>query len=169
MSENRYSEQKVANVTGFSRKDVSLARKEILNEGPDWILDNRRICISDSGLDKLLAHFKALKASAPVVAPETKERARKGRQRRKAVPSDATEQKKEIVDRMARSPVMAKITKKVMNPRLLLGEVAGQVVRIRVSNAAPFLVNMEIPVFQQSPDLYVYEGPLPRNGRLFTR
>lgn len=169
MSENSYSEQKVANVTGFSRADVARARKEMLQEGTDWLVKNRRVCITESGLDKLLAHFKALTPPATPSAPATKENARKARQRRKAAPSDAGAEKKDLVERMKRSAVIAKITRKVMNPRLLLGEIDGRQIRIRVSNAAPFLVDMEIPVFQQSQDLYAYEGPLPRNGRLFPR
>jgi hypothetical protein len=170
VKDGHYSEQKVAIATGFPREEVAKAREELLEKGPDWIFENRRIALTERGLEKLLQHFKALREKrAPATSPTVSKPARKPRARKAPASSEASPLKDVVVEQVTRKAEQVTVTRKCMNPRLLFGRVNGAEVRIRVREAKPFAVGMIIPAFRESTGLYYYEGPLPRNGRLFAK
>jgi hypothetical protein len=158
VSENSFSEERIAETLKISRTDLIALRKEILFEREHWETKKRTVIYTQSGLDKVLEHLNLVSQgfAAPLVVTKS----------HNGVPRESSEpiNNPEAISAKEPAPeyVLIRITEKFRNPVLMAAVFEGNPIRVRVRDSKNFMVGMEIKARRIRDDFFIFEGRCPR-------
>lgn len=158
MSENSFSEERIAETLKISRTDLIALRKEILFERDHWETKKRTVIYTQAGLDKVLEHLNLVSQgfAAPLVVTKSYNGVHDESEQPINDPGELS--KKET----APEYVLIRITQKFRNPVLMAAVFEGNPIRVRVRDSKNFMVGMKIKARRIRDDFFIFEGRCPR-------
>jgi hypothetical protein len=160
------SEETCAVKLGLKRDVMTSMRGEHLVEGDDWTVQNRRVMITESGMEKLLEAVGISRPEQNPVLPESQNEQQPDQPQ--PSPAEALPQnRQEVLSPPKPTEVTLIIAKPPPRNRYIIEAVpkdGGEMVRVRVHDNQNFLPGMEIEARPDEAysDVFVLIGRCPR-------
>lgn len=164
-----YQERDVAEILGLSRDEFRHVRSDVLKKKKEWRLEGRDVVLTATGLEKILAHLKAVLRGAPddldfsraLVHPLTSPASAP----EKNGSANPTEEKESPAGSAPAPNDLVQLTVRRVYPNFRLLQAAtpaGELVDVRVRNNQNFVPKMTLQARLGPGGKYEMEGRCPR-------